>query len=585
MSEQQTIGLLIGMVSPVTGLIILCLQVYAYLKTRHQSTLVLTVSSLAGIGCWVLSYVQWMTHLSDTSKNVLVVTAFALLAFQCVLGVWGSASLFRAFRRLVQSTGSSGPLPPPELQNSSHADHLSTVPVEPIAACSSAVNISLSERFGDICRLWFLRRPSSSAMRSSDRAIALTAAIAILGWIVLDKLGSGADSVFIAWNLPVIGFYISLALTVAYVTAKVSVPRLSLRTTLYVVTGAMPLLVALFWAIEFRLPYSGRAAADVLIFLYMFVYAAAAFRHILGSWQIRVTALLALMLGGYYFAEQHAYWSASVWLTPPAKDAEYANALPTAESLLFDQRSKIDQGVQRMQAPLGEIPKVYFVGFAGFGEQRVFAEEVKVAAHTVASRFDVGDRQLLLINDRRDVAHYPIATSTSLAYALKQLADKMNGERDILFLALSSHGSSSPLLSVTNGPVPLEQLSGKELREALDASGIKRRIIVISACHAGAFIPLLRDQNSIIIAAAAADKTSFGCSDDRDLTYFGEAFYRDALPRAGDLRGAFEDAKRAIALREQSENQSASDPQAYFGSELVDVLENYPMTAPTAASR
>jgi hypothetical protein len=90
----------------------------------------------------------------------------------------------------------------------------------------------------------------------------------------------------------------------------------------------------------------------------------------------------------------------------------------------------------------------------------------------------------------------------------------------------------------------------------LDKSGIKRKIIEISACHAGAFIPVFRDSNSINITAAAAEKTSFGCCDDRDLTYFGEAFYRDALPKAGDIRSAFEDAKRTIGLREQQESQA-----------------------------
>ncbi len=171
-----------------------------------------------------------------------------------------------------------------------------------------------------------------------------------------------------------------------------------------------------------------------------------------------------------------------------------------------------------------------------------------------------------------------------LTYALKELGEKMDRERDILFLALSSHGSASPLLSVTNGSVSLEQLTGKELREALDKSGIRRKIIVISACHAGAFIPFLSDSNSIIITAAAAEKTSFGCSDDRDLTYFGEAFYRDALPKADDIRSAFEDAKRAIGLREKQENQVASDPQAYFGKDLLSILKKYPMTGQTAAS-
>jgi hypothetical protein len=80
-----------------------------------------------------------------------------------------------------------------------------------------------------------------------------------------------------------------------------------------------------------------------------------------------------------------------------------------------------------------------------------------------------------------------------------------------------------------------------------------------------------------VIAAAAADKTSFGCSDNRDLTYFGEAFYRDALPNARSLEDAFTRAKSAIAARERQENEIASDPQAFFGGDISKVLEVSPM--------
>jgi hypothetical protein len=36
------------------------------------------------------------------------------------------------------------------------------------------------------------------------------------------------------------------------------------------------------------------------------------------------------------------------------------------------------------------------------------------------------------------------------------------------------------------------------------------------------------------------ERTAFGCSDDRDLTYFSEAFFRDALPAAADLEAMFD---------------------------------------------
>jgi hypothetical protein len=212
---------------------------------------------------------------------------------------------------------------------------------------------------------------------------------------------------------------------------------------------------------------------------------------------------------------------------------------------------------------------------------RGFAEEIKLGAKSVGARFNVKDRQLLLLNDRRDLTTFPLATVTSLAYGLKQIGQKMNPDRDILFLALSSHGSSDPELSVSNAALDLQRLTGEELSAALQASGIKRRVIVISACHAGAFIPPLKNPDTIIITAAAAEKTSFGCSDDRDLTYFGEAFYRDALPKAKNLQDAFNEAKQAIALREVQEGQKPSDPQAYFGDSLERVLAENPMSPPS----
>jgi hypothetical protein len=156
----------------------------------------------------------------------------------------------------------------------------------------------------------------------------------------------------------------------------------------------------------------------------------------------------------------------------------------------------------------------------------------------------------------------------------------MDPRRDILFLSLSSHGSDEPLLAVSNGNLPLGQLSGEQLAAALRDAGIRWRIIVISACHAGAFIEPLKDADTIVLTAAAADRTSFGCSDDRDLTYFGEAFYRDALPRASSLEQAFALTRTAIAAREQAEQVTPSDPQAWFGSRIAQRLARQPMQPP-----
>jgi len=165
-----------------------------------------------------------------------------------------------------------------------------------------------------------------------------------------------------------------------------------------------------------------------------------------------------------------------------------------------------------------------------------------------------------------------------LKYALLGLGSRMNLERDVLFLSISSHGTADPAIAVSNSQLPLQDLTPDDLADALRESGIKWRVLIISACYAGGFIDSLKDPQTIVIAAAAADRSSFGCSNDSDLTYFGEAFYRDALPGAGSLRAAFDTAKAAIAARERREHVTPSDPQAYFGKAMEQKLASMKTT-------
>jgi hypothetical protein len=160
-----------------------------------------------------------------------------------------------------------------------------------------------------------------------------------------------------------------------------------------------------------------------------------------------------------------------------------------------------------------------------------------------------------------------------LRYALRGIASRMNLDRDILFLSLSSHGSKDATISVSNGMLMLQDLGADELASALEDAGIKWRVVVVSACYSGTFLEPLSNPQTVVITASSADRTSFGCSDDRDLTYFGEAFYRDALPKAASLRKAYEVTRDSIKKREQEEGITASRPQAFFGQEIEPRVE------------
>jgi hypothetical protein len=242
-----------------------------------------------------------------------------------------------------------------------------------------------------------------------------------------------------------------------------------------------------------------------------------------------------------------------------------ASPLAHAQADAQVQRDLIDAQIARFADDAPAPGRVFFVGFAGYGEERVFAEEIKLASRIVGEKYGSGQRSVLLLNDRRDRTSWPLASASSLRYSLKALARVMNPEEDVLFLALSSHGSRDATIEVSNEGLTPQTLSAQTLADALAESGIRWKVIVISACFSGTFIKPLADEHTIVITAASRTRASFGCSDSRHLTYFGEAFFKEALPHSTYLRVAFESTRREIRRRERDERMTASNPQSSFG--------------------
>ena len=438
-------------------------------------------------------------------------------------------------------------------------------------------------RLAAAARLWTLRRAAIGPGIATDLTVSGFALASLALWIGLDRWRAGPGAEFDPLAVPIVALYAFLVLGAAFLLSRASRPRIGYQSVLFALVALLPIVIAIGFLIAMRLEGRAALAGWVLLCLYAFAYLSNALRALTGAWQLRAMLMLLLLPAAVYPLSRVTDLSPWVWSLAAAGDEgageEADSGMPpsVAESLLFDQRRQIDAAVDAMTANQRDAPAVFFVGFAGVAQQRVFAEEIKLAARVVDGRFSLSNRRLLLINDRRDLDDFPIASASGLGYALRAVAQKMDPERDILFLALSSHGSADAVLSVANGTLPLEQLTDEDLETALKESGIKRRIIVISACYAGAFIKPLQNPDTIVIAAAAADRTSFGCSDDRDMTYFGEAFYRDALPAAKTLKEAFESARASIALREGKEHETPSEPQAFFGGALSAVLDKYPM--------
>jgi hypothetical protein len=154
---------------------------------------------------------------------------------------------------------------------------------------------------------------------------------------------------------------------------------------------------------------------------------------------------------------------------------------------------------------------------------------------------------------------------------LNRLAQKMNPERDVLVLALSSDCSSAHRFYVSNGDMPISDLAGEDIRNALDNAGIRWRVIVVSGCHPGPFIDQLADDRTLVIGSSATYDESDDDKNSSRLTRFGEAFYRDALPQAASIREAYEAARKAIAAS-TSDAVHPSNLQAHFGREIEQKL-------------
>ena len=181
---------------------------------------------------------------------------------------------------------------------------------------------------------------------------------------------------------------------------------------------------------------------------------------------------------------------------------------------------------------VGDARKVSVVSFGLFGDQGVFRREASGAAQVVADRFGRGP-----INVQYNSKKGGAATIEALAMSLQAAANGMDAENDVLFLILTSHGSRAGL-AVKAGR--LEQtLTPSNLADMLARTGARHKVVVISACYSGSFIPRLANPDTLVITAADPDHPSFGCRDKAKWTYFGDAFFNVALGQAKSLKDAF----------------------------------------------
>lgn len=150
----------------------------------------------------------------------------------------------------------------------------------------------------------------------------------------------------------------------------------------------------------------------------------------------------------------------------------------------------------------------------------------------------------------------------------------MDRENDLLVVYLTSHGARDHQLAATNGPLSVPWLTPAELRKALDDAGIRHRVVAISACYSGGWIEPMATEHTLVMTAADATHTSYGCGRLSELTFFGRAVFDEELRKTRSLEAAFAAAVPVIKQREidAGKEDGFSNPQIRVGEKIRPVL-------------
>ncbi|MCU1751051.1 C13 family peptidase [Pseudomonas sp. 6D_7.1_Bac1] len=232
----------------------------------------------------------------------------------------------------------------------------------------------------------------------------------------------------------------------------------------------------------------------------------------------------------------------------------------TLELGLLAQGRLLEEALANVPASTPAV-ELYTLTLGGDGKQSVFLRESDYVSNMLASRFGAYG-QIRLVNHRDHLGDRPMATRENLRRAVLTLAER-SGPEDLVFIYLTSHGTHEHELVLDQPRLELADLPADELATVLAPLKNRDKIIVISACYSGGFIPALKDEHTLIMTASRADRVSFGCSEEADFTYFGDALFVHALNQTDDLEQAFKLAKGIVAEREQADNFEASEPQIW----------------------
>lgn len=253
-------------------------------------------------------------------------------------------------------------------------------------------------------------------------------------------------------------------------------------------------------------------------------------------------------------------------------DDNWPSQGPSPEQVVYAQPNMVHQALTQLSPRVPGKTNLYLVTFAGDGGEDVFRNEAEYAAQLFTKRFGPTAHALVLENNPTTLQSHPLANWSNLENTLDGVATAMNPDEDVLVLYMTSHGDEDHNLLVDMDPIPLDQIGAPDLAGILKKRPFKWKVVIVNACYSGGFVPELRGPGTLVLTAARADRSSFGCGSDSDMTYFGKAWLVDALNKTDNFIDAFQLAKNDIAGWETDGKLTPSEPQIDIGTGIAQQL-------------
>lgn len=153
--------------------------------------------------------------------------------------------------------------------------------------------------------------------------------------------------------------------------------------------------------------------------------------------------------------------------------------------------------------------------------------------------------------------------------SIAQIAEHTVDGRDLAVVMLTTHGAPD-LLAYKAPSKSATAWKAGDISQFLAPLENDFNVVVVQACFSGSLIDELAHPNRIIITAAAADRTSFGCAPKNDNTWFIESL-NAAMSQGGTWEQVVARAHAIVRMKEKAQGVPAaefSNPQYNVGRNM-----------------